>query len=143
MLAEMCVFGVQIYPSKNKPMVILVKSPNNPTPGSKNYDKRNALSVSTGIMEILTLAFLINPDNKNSSLVKNFTGSFHEFVGENVTKIEINADGDGVGIIHSTHNEEKQKLKIRASDAICLSLVLNVPIYTRRKYLKHLDEIYK
>ena len=143
MLAEMCVFGVQIYPAKNKPMVILTKTSNNPTPSSETQDKRNSLAISTGIMEILTIAFLINPSNKNNLLVKEFTGSFHEFVGKNITKIEINAEDDSVGIIHSTHDEKKQTIKIRASDAICLSLILKMPIYTKRKYLTNLVDVYK
>ncbi len=165
MIVKMSVFGVQVYPAKNEPMVILSKIPNNPTLISKTHDRKNALAIFTSITEILTIAFLINPDNKNNSFVKEFIGSFQEFVGKNITKIEINAEGDFVGIVHATRDkakqtlkirandairlihssrdESKQTFKIRASDAICLSLILKMPIYTNRKYLKNLDEIYK
>ncbi len=142
MLVRMSVFGVQIYPAKNGPMVILAKMSNNPTLNSNNQDRKNALAIYTSITEILTIAFLINPDNKNSALVKEFTGSFHEFVGKDITQIEIKSEADYVGLIHSTRDEKKQTLKIRASDAISLSMILKMPIYTKRKYLKNLDEIY-
>ncbi len=142
MFVKMYPFGVQIYPVKNEPMVILAKASNHSALDSKHQDKKNALAIPTGIMEIMTMAYLINPENRNSRLVKEFSGSFHEFVGKSITQIEINTEDDCFGVIHSTSNGANQTSKIRASDAVCLSLILKMPIYTKGDNLKNLDEIY-
>ncbi len=165
MLVKMSVFGVQIYPVKNEPMVVLAKIPNHPTLRSKSHHRKNALAISTSFIEILTISFLINPDNKKNVLVKKFIESFHDFLGKNITKIEIRREGDYLGVIHSARDEKKrtfrmrasgaiylihsvqeeenQTFKIRASDAICLSLILKRPIYADRRYLRNIDEIYR
>ena len=142
MFVKMYPFGVQIYPVKNEPMVILAKVSDHSALSSKYKDKKNALAIPTGIMEIMTMAYLINPENRNSRLVKEFSGSFHEFVGKSITQIEIDAGDDCFGVIRSTCNGESQTSKIRASDAVCLSLILKMPIYTNPDNLRNLEEIY-
>ena len=142
MFVKMYPFGVQIYPVKNEPMVILAKASDRSALSSKNQDKKNALAIPTGIMEIMTMAHLINPENRNGRLVQEFNGSFHEFVGKDITQIEINTEDDCFGVIRSISDGEIQTSKIRASDAVCLSLILNMPIYTNGDNLKNLDEIY-
>ena len=132
MYTRMTVSGLTVDPLTNSPIVIL-----------KEIDGDKTLPIWIGLLEATAIASELEGIKFSRPMTHDLLNNFLEMVGIKVTKVEVCdlKDNTYYALIHFKQEDKELTIDARPSDALALSLRVEVPIFVSEEIINKSKEI--
>lgn len=132
MYRSMIISGLTVDPFTNSPIVIL-----------KEVDGEETLPIWIGLLEATAIASELEGIKFSRPMTHDLLKNIIEMVDVKVIKVEVCAIKNNTyyALIHFQHGEKTMSVDARPSDALALSLRLDVPIYVAEEVINGSSQI--
>jgi len=132
MYTRMTISGLTVDPLTNSPIVIL-----------KEIDGDKTLPIWIGLLEATAIASELEGIKFSRPMTHDLLNNFLEMVGIKVTKVEVCdlKDNTYYALIHFKQEDKELTIDARPSDALALSLRVEVPIFVSEEIINKSKEI--